>query len=113
MALKSQTTCESADRLLEKADDTNGNTEDIGGEVCARGGATLRVSVEGEACAMAGETKANRITASLGLEGRYHMIIQLILSQYHTVLMPYIHAKEQRTSCLGYTRTGHRYCIVS
>ena len=58
MVLKSQTTCESADRLVVKADDTNGNTEDIGGEVCARGGATLTVSMEDEACAMAGEIKA-------------------------------------------------------
>jgi len=56
--LKSQTTCERADRLVEKTDDTNGNTEDIGGEVCAWGGATLTVSVDGEACAMADETKA-------------------------------------------------------
>ncbi len=61
MTLRSQTTCERADRLVEKADDTNGNTEDIGGEVCARGGATLTVSVKGEACAMAGKTKATRI----------------------------------------------------
>jgi hypothetical protein len=76
MTLKSQTTCERADTLVEKADDTNGNTEDIGGEVCAWGGVTLTVSAEGEACAMAGETKAIRITASLGFEERYHMIIQ-------------------------------------
>ncbi len=44
------------------ADDTNGNMEDIGGEVCAWGGMILTVSVEGEVCAMAGETKATRIT---------------------------------------------------
>jgi hypothetical protein len=60
MVLKSQTTCESADRLVEKADDTNGNMADIGGEICAWGGVILTVS---EVCAMAGETKA--ITASL------------------------------------------------
>jgi hypothetical protein len=60
MVLKSQARCESADRLAEKAEDTSGNTEDIGGEVCARGGATLIVSMEGEACAMAGETKKSR-----------------------------------------------------
>jgi hypothetical protein len=84
--LKSQTTCERPDRLVEKADDTNGNTEDIGGEVCARGGAILTVSVEGEACAMVGETKATRIIARLGLEERYHMIIQLILSHVRSTV---------------------------
>lgn len=78
--LKSQTTFESADRLVEKADDTNGSMEDIGGEVCAWGAVTLTVSVEGEVCAMAGETKATksprlgRITA----DEKYHMIILTI-----------------------------------
>ena len=47
--------------LVERADDTNGNTEDIGGEVCARRGGTLTVSGEGEVCAMAGESKATRL----------------------------------------------------
>jgi hypothetical protein len=65
------TTCESADRLVEKADDTNGNTEDIGGEVCTRGGVIVTVSVEGETCAMAGKTKATRIQLPrVGLEER-------------------------------------------
>ncbi len=57
MALRSQTTCDRADSPAEKADEANGNTEDIGGDVCARGGVTLTVSVGGKACAMAGETK--------------------------------------------------------
>lgn len=56
--LKSQTTWERADRPV---DDTSGNMEDIGGEVCTWGGVTLTVSVECEACAMAGETKATRM----------------------------------------------------
>lgn len=56
--MKSQTTWESADSPV---DDTNGNMDDIGGEVCTWGGVTLTVSVEGEACAMAGETKATRM----------------------------------------------------
>jgi hypothetical protein len=102
MVLKSQTTCERADTLVKKADDTNGNTEDIGGEVCAWGGVTLTVCVEGETCAMAGETKA---IASLGFEERYHMIIQLILSQYHATVL-HIHAKERRAPRPGYTRMG-------
>ena len=64
--MKSQTTCERPDRLVEKAVDTNGSMEDIGGEVCAWEGVTLAVSAEGEVCAMAGETKANRIAATFG-----------------------------------------------
>ena len=56
--LKSQTAWDSADRPV---DDTNGNMEDIGGEVCTWGGVTLTVSVDGEACAMAGETKATKM----------------------------------------------------
>jgi hypothetical protein len=70
--LKSQTPCERADRPV---DDTNGNREDIGGEVCTWGGATLTVSVEGEVCAMAGETKANA-NATFDLVWKIcHMII--------------------------------------
>jgi hypothetical protein len=46
---------------VEKADDTSGSMDDIGGEVCAWGGVTLTASIEGEVCAMAGETKATRI----------------------------------------------------
>ena len=106
MVLKSQATCERADRLLEKADDTNGNTEDIGGEVCARGGATLRVSVEGEACAMAGETKDYHES---GVRKISHDNPVDSLTTLYTVLIPYIHAKERRVPCPGYTRTGHRY----
>lgn len=67
MMLKRRATCENADRLVEKADDTSGNTEDIGGEVCAWGGVMLTVSVERVACAMVGKTKG------------YHMIFQSIL----------------------------------
>jgi len=72
MMLRSQTTCERADNPAEKAEVTNGNMEDIGGGVCTPGGVTLTAAVEGEVCAMAGESKATRIRdyqyVSLGLK---------------------------------------------
>jgi hypothetical protein len=52
--LRSQTTCERADSPTEKVDVTNGNMEDIGGDVCPRGGVTFTAVVECEVCAMAG-----------------------------------------------------------
>jgi hypothetical protein len=57
MMLRSQTTCERADNPAARADVTSGNMEDIGGEVCTRGGVTLTAAVDGGVCSMEGETR--------------------------------------------------------
>lgn len=52
--LRSQTTWVKADRPAERADDSSGNMEDIGGEVCPGGGVTFTAAeeCECEVCAM-------------------------------------------------------------
>lgn len=113
MMLTSQATCESADRLVEKTDDTSGNMEDIGGEACTWGGVTLTDSVD--VCAMAGETnlKATRITvtATSGWKERYHMTIQLPLILSNIITFHVSHNRTVEYNCpgLGYTQMGHRY----
>lgn len=81
MRLRSQTTCERADNTAEKAVVTNGNTEDIGGEVCPRGGVTLTAAVEAEVCAMAGET---RLASDQGSLVTVTLTIRL-LPPFHTL----------------------------
>lgn len=70
--LRSQARCERADNPAAKAYVTSGSTEDIGGEICPRGGVALTAAVEGS---MAGETKRPRFSLVVTVTQGHHFHI--------------------------------------